>query len=122
MLSLEEKFLQELKIPYHVIRSCTGDLGFNVARKYDLEAWIPTQEKYREMTSTSTVTDFQSRRLNMKYQDGNEKHYLNVINGTAFSTRPLAAILENYQQEDGSVLIPEVLQRYMGKDKILPKK
>lgn len=121
MLGVEEKFLQALKIPYQVIRVCTGDLGFNAARKYDLEAWVPSQQKYRELTSTSTVTDFQSRRLNMKYQDGAEKKYLNVLNGTAFSTRPLVAILENYQQEDGSVLIPEVLQKYMGKEKITPR-
>ena len=123
LLSLEENFLQALKIPYHVLKVCTGDLGFNAARKYDIEAWIPSQEKYREMTSASTVTDFQSRRLNMKYQDGAEKKYLNVLNGTAFSTRPLVAILENYQQEDGSIVIPEVLRPYMGKDKIAaPKK
>jgi len=118
MLSLEEKFLQDLGIPYQVIAICTGDLGFNAARKYDIEAWVPTQEKYRELTSTSTVTDFQSRRLNMKYQDGDQKKYLQVLNGTAFSTRPLVAILENYQQEDGSVVIPEVLRKYIGKDKI----
>jgi seryl-tRNA synthetase len=112
--------LQALKIPYQVIRVCTGDLGFNAARKYDLEAWIPTQQKYREMTSTSTVTDFQSRRLNMRYQDGDQRKYLNVLNGTAFSTRPMVAILENYQQEDGSIIIPEVLRKYMGKDVIKP--
>ncbi len=123
MLSLEEKFLQDLGIPYQVIAICTGDLGFNAARKYDIEAWVPTQEKYRELTSTSTVTDFQSRRLNMKYQDGDQKKYLQVLNGTAFSTRPLVAILENYQQEDGSVVIPEVLRKYIGKDKIeVPKR
>ena len=91
------------------------------ARKYDIEAWIPTQNKYREMTSTSTVTDFQSRRLNMKYQDGDEKKYLQVLNGTVFSTRPLVAIIENYQQEDGSVVIPEVLRKYIGKDIITPR-
>ena len=116
LLSIEERFMQQLGIPYQVINVCTGDLGFNAARKYDIEAWIPTHQKYREMTSASTVTDFQSRRLNMKYQDGNEKKYLNVLNGTAFSTRPLVAILENYQQEDGSVVVPEVLRKYMGKD------
>lgn len=122
LLSLEEKFLQLLDIPYQVVKVCTGDLGFNAARKYDLEAWIPTQNKYREMTSTSTVTDFQSRRLQMKYQDGNEKKYLQVLNGTAFSMRPIVAILENYQQEDGSVTVPEVLQKYLGKDVIRIKK
>ena len=118
MLSIEEKFLQDLGIPYQVMAICTGDLGFNAARKYDINAWVPSQEKYRELTSTSTVTDFQSRRLNMKYQDGDQKKYLQVLNGTAFSTRPLVAILENYQQEDGSVVIPEVLRKYIGKDKI----
>lgn len=123
MLSLEEKFFQMLEIPYQVIRICTGDLGFNAARKYDIEAWIPSQNRYREVTSTSTVTDFQSRRLNMKYQDGSEKKYLSVLNGTAFSmNRPIIAILENYQQEDGSVIIPEVLRKYIGKDRIIKKK
>ncbi len=123
LLSLEEKFFQLLEIPYQVIRICSGDLGFNAARKYDIEAWIPSQEKYREVTSTSTVTDFQSRRLNMKYQDGDEKKYLQVLNGTAYSmNRPIIAILENYQQEDGSVVIPEVLRKYIGKDTITPKK
>lgn len=119
LLGLEEKFFQMLKIPYQVVSICTGDLGFNAARKYDIEAWIPSQEKYREVTSVSTVTDFQSRRLNMRYADGGEKKYLQVLNGTAFSmNRPIIAILENYQQEDGSVLIPEILRKYIGKDKI----
>ena len=121
LLSLEEKLFGMLDIPYQVVRICSGDLGFNAARKYDIEAWFPSQEKYREVTSTSTVTDFQSRRLNMKYQDGIEKKYLHVLNGTAFSmNRPIAAILENYQQEDGSVVIPEILRKYIGKDVILP--
>jgi len=122
LLSLEEKFFQMLEIAYQVVRICTGDLGFNAARKYDLEAWIPSQNKYREVTSTSTVTDFQSRRLNMKYQDGQIRKYLNVLNGTAFSmNRPIVAILENYQQEDGSVVVPEVLRKWVGKEKIVKK-
>lgn len=123
MLSLEEKFFQMLGLPYQVVKICTGDLGFNAARKYDIEAWIPSQNGYKEVTSTSTVTDFQSRRLNMKYQDGAEKKYLQVLNGTAFSmNRPIVAILENYQAEDGSVVIPEVLRKYIGKDAITPVK
>ncbi|MGI8420036.1 MAG: serine--tRNA ligase [Candidatus Levyibacteriota bacterium] len=123
LLSIEEKFFQMLEIPYQVLRICTGDLGFNAARKYDIEAWIPTQGKYREVTSASTVTDFQSRRLNMKYQDGKDRKYLQVLNGTAFSmNRPIVTILENYQQEDGSVVVPDVLRKYMGKDKIEVKK
>ena len=121
-MELEEKFFQALEIPYHILRICTGDLGFNAARKYDIEAWLPSQERYGEVTSTSTVTDFQSRRLNMRYQDGDQRKYLNVLNGTAFSmNRPIVALLENHQQEDGSVKIPEVLQKYMGKDIIKPR-
>jgi seryl-tRNA synthetase len=121
-LSIEEKLFKLLEIPYQVVAICTGDLGFPAARKYDIEAWTPSQNKYREVTSTSTTTDFQARRLNIKYQDGPEKKYVNILNGTAFSmNRPLIAILENYQQEDGSVLIPKILQKYLNKEKISPK-
>lgn len=123
LLSLEEKLFGALDIPYQVVNICTGDLGFNAARKYDIEAWLPSQEKYREVTSTSTVTDFQSRRLNMRYVDGDEKKYMSVLNGTAFSmARPIIAILENYQEKDGSVKIPEALQKYMGGIKKIEKK
>jgi seryl-tRNA synthetase len=123
-VSLEEKLFQSLGIPYQVVKMCTGDLGFPTARKFDIEAWIPTQEKYREVTSASTITDFQSRRLNIRYQDDDEKKYVNILNGTAFAVgRTLVAILENYQQSDGSVAIPEVLRKYIGgKDIITPKK
>ncbi|MFH1186758.1 MAG: serine--tRNA ligase [Candidatus Levyibacteriota bacterium] len=121
-LSLEEKFLKLLDIPYQVVKMCTGDLGFPAARKYDLEAWIPTQNKYRELTSTSTTTDFQSRRLGIKYRDGQNIKFVSILNGTAFSTRPIIAILENYQTKDGSIIIPEVLRKWVGKDKITPKK
>ena len=120
LLSLEEKFFQALAIPYQVVKMCTGDLGFPAARKYDIEAWMPGQNKYREVTSVSTVTDFQSRRLNIKYHDGQERKYVSILNGTAIPmSRAPIAILENYQQEDGSVVIPEVLRKYMGKDKII---
>jgi seryl-tRNA synthetase len=115
LLSLEEKLLQLLKIPYQVVKMCTGDLGFPAARKYDLEAWIPSENKYREVTSTSTTTDFQARRLNIRYKEQNTTEFVNILNGTAFSTRPIIAILENYQQEDGSVLVPEILQKYLNK-------
>lgn len=118
LLSLEEKLLQLLEIPYQIVKMCTGDLGFPASRKYDLEAWIPSEGKYREVTSTSTTSDFQARRLNIKYQDGNEKKFANILNGTAFSTRPIVAILENYQNEDGSVNVPKVLQKYLGKNVI----
>jgi seryl-tRNA synthetase len=123
LLSLEEKFFQALGIPYQVVKMCTGDLGFPVSRKYDIEAWIPTQEKYREVTSASTTGDFQARRLNIKYQEGSEKKFTHILNGTAFAIgRTLIAILENYQQQDGTVIVPEVLRNYINIDKILPKK
>ena len=118
LLSLEEKLLQILEIPYQVVKMCTGDLGFPAARKYDLEAWVPSENKYREVTSTSTTTDFQSRRLNIRYKDEGKTEFVNVLNGTAFSTRPIVAILENYQNEDGSVNVPKVLQKYLGKSVI----
>lgn len=119
LLSLEEKLFQLLDIPYQVIKMCTGDLGFPTARKYDIEAWMPWQQKYREVTSTSTTTDFQARRLNIKYEEGNEKKYVHVLNGTAFAIgRTIIAILENYQEEDGTVIIPEVLQKFIGKKSI----
>jgi seryl-tRNA synthetase len=119
LLSLQEKLFQALEIPYRVVKMCTGDLGFPAARKYDLEAWIPSEGKYREVTSVSTTTDFQSRRLNIKYQDGNEKKFVHILNGTAFAIgRTIIAILENYQNEDGSIEIPKVLQKYLPFKKI----
>lgn len=125
LLSLEEKLFQSLGIPYRVLKMCSGDLGAPAARKYDLEAWMPGQGKYREVTSTSTCTDYQSRRLNIKYQETNDQkpatNYVHILNGTAFAIgRTIIAILENNQQEDGSVLIPEVLRDYTGFEKISP--
>ena len=94
---------------------CTGDLGFPAERKFDIEAWMPTQGKYREVTSTSTTGEFQARRLNIKYQEGSEKKYTSILNGTAFAIgRTMIAILENYQQEDGSIQVPKALVPYMG--------
>lgn len=123
LLSLEEKLFQALQIPYQVIKMCTGDLGFPAARKYDIEAWMPGQNKYREVTSVSTVTDFQARRLNIRYRKDNATEFVNILNGTAFAIgRTIIAILENYQQEDGRVIIPEVLRKYVGKDVIRANK
>jgi seryl-tRNA synthetase len=122
LLSLEEKLLKALEIPYQVVKMCTGDLGFPASRKYDLEAWVPSENKYREVTSTSTTTDFQARRLNIKYRKQNKTEFVNILNGTAFSTRPIVAIIENFQQEDGSILIPKILQKYLNIKKISPKK
>lgn len=122
LLSFEEKLFQALDIPYQVIQMCTGDLGFPAAKKFDIEAWLPSQDKYREVTSVSTVTDFQSRRLKIRYKIGDVTEYAYVLNGTAFAIgRTIIAILENYQQEDGSVVVPEVLRKYLGKDVIKPR-
>lgn len=122
LLGLEERLFKSLDIPYQVIKMCTGDLGFPAARKYDIEAWMPGQNKYREVTSVSTVTDFQSRRLRIKYRDGDATEFVSILNGTAFAIgRTIVAILENYQQEDGSIIVPEVLRKYIGKDKIEKK-
>lgn len=116
ILEIEEKLMQGLEIPYQVLKMVTGDLGLPAARKYDLEAWIPSQEKYRETHSCSTCTDFQARRLNTRFKDGEGKvQHVHTLNGTAFAIgRTLIAILENNQQEDGSVIIPEALRGYMG--------
>ena len=120
---IEEDLLKQLKIPYQVVNVCCGDLGISAAKKYDLEAWLPGQGKFREMTSTSICTDFQARRLNIRYKDENGKsQFAHILNGTAVSSRPLIAILENFQQADGSVLIPEVLRPFCGFAKISPQK
>lgn len=119
LLSLQEKLFQDLDIPYQVVGMCSGDLGALAARKYDLEAWMPGQGKYREVTSTSHTTDFQARRLNIKYQDKGKTKFVHTLNGTAFAIgRTIIAILENCQQKDGSVVIPKALQKWIGKEKI----
>lgn len=121
LLSLEEKLMQGLKIPYRVLNICSGDLGDPAAAKYDIEAWMPSQNIYRETHSTSNTTDFQSRRLNIKYrpENGNKIQNVHMLNGTAFAVgRIIIAIMENYQQKDGSILIPETLRSYIGFDKI----
>lgn len=121
-LSLEEKLMKALELPYQVLDICTGDLGGPAAKKYDIEAWLPSQNKYRETHSTSNCTDFQTRRLNIRYKDkSNKLNFVHAINGTAFSMRPLIAILENFQQKDGSVKIPKILQKYTGFKAIKPK-
>jgi seryl-tRNA synthetase len=124
LLSLEEDLMGVLELPYRVLKMCTGDLGDPAAAKYDIEAWFPSENKYRETHSCSNCTDYQSRRLNIKYRTTNNQQqtteYVHILNGTAFSERPILAILENYQQEDGSVVIPKVLRNYIGKDKISP--
>ncbi len=121
LLSIEEKLMQALGIPYRVIQMCSGDLGDSAAAKYDIEAWFPGQGKYRETHSTSNCTDFQARRLNIRYKNKktNKLEFVHTLNGTALSLgRPILAILENYQQKDGLVKIPKVLHKYLGFKKI----
>ncbi len=120
LLKMEEEICQELELPYRVLEMCTGDLGAMAARKFDVEAWMPGRGDYGEVTSTSNCTDYQARNLNIKFRnDKGENEYVHMLNGTAvvMSRMPLA-ILENFQQKDGSVLIPKVLQKWMGKEKI----
>ncbi len=114
-LSLEEKLMQSLKIPYQVVQICTGDLEFPAVARYDIESWIPFQNRYRETHSTSNCTDFQARRLNIRYRDkSNKLNFVHTVNGTGFAIgRILIAIIENYQQKDGSIKIPKVLQKYL---------
>lgn len=123
LLSIEEEILQELELPYQVVNICGGDLGAPAAKKYDCEVWIPTQEKYRELTSCSNCTDFQARRGNIRFKDEKGTHFVHTLNGTAMaSTRTLIAIMENYQQANGSIAIPKVIQSFMnGLTKINPK-
>ncbi len=113
LLRHEEDILQALGLHYQVVNVCSGDLGFSAAKKYDCEGWFPGQGRYRELTSTSNTTDYQARRSNIKYKTtDNKRHLAHTLNGTAAADRTVLAILENYQQEDGSVLIPEVLRKY----------
>lgn len=114
-LELEEEFWTSLKIPYRVLEICTGDLGSQAARKFDLEAWMPGRGDWGEVTSTSNTTDYQARNLNVKYRDGQNMEYVHMLNGTLIATsRAIIAILENFQTEDGSIKIPEVLAPFLG--------
>lgn len=120
ILKLEEEIYQDLEIPYRVVEMCTGDLGAMAARKFDIEAWMPGRDDYGEVTSASNVTDYQARNLNIRFRRSTgEVEYVHMLNGTAvvMSRVPLA-ILENYQEEDGGVRVPDVLQKWMGKEKI----
>lgn len=119
LLAIEEEVWKDLEIPYQVITMATGDLGSAAVRKYDIEAWFPSQDKYREVTSTSNTTDFQTRRLNIRTKIDGKSVHPHTLNGTVLALgRALVAIYENYQNEDGSITIPKVLQPYMGKEKI----
>lgn len=115
-----EALLQELQLPYHVVVNCGGDLGLGQVKKYDIEAWMPSEQKYRETHSSSYFHDFQSRRLNIRYRDDDGKvRYVHSLNNTALAMpRILCQIVENYQEADGTITVPEVLRGYMGKNVI----
>ena len=116
-MSLEKKLVGGLKLPYRVVKMCTGDLAKPSASTYDIETWMPSQDTYRETHSTSNCVDFQARRLNVRYKNrkSGKNEFAYTLNGTAFAIgRILIMILENYQQKDGSVKVPSVLQKYCG--------
>jgi seryl-tRNA synthetase len=122
MLGIEEEIFQGLGLPYRVVDICTGDLGGAAYRKYDLEAWMPGRDAYGEITSTSNTTDYQARRLQIRYRkNGGRPQLLHTLNGTAIAvSRALIPLLENYQQEDGSIRLPEALVPYAGKKVLEP--
>jgi seryl-tRNA synthetase len=114
LLAIEEEIFQGLEIPYRVVNIAVDDLGGSAAKKYDIEAWLPSQQQYREVTSTSNTTDYQSRRLDIRYRpEGSRPVHVHTLNGTAVAvSRGLIALLENHQREDGSVQIPAALVEY----------
>ena len=122
LLAIEEEILQELEVPYRVVNIAVGDLGASAAKKYDLEAWLPGQERYRELTSCSNTTDFQARRLDIRWRpEGGKPATLHTLNGTAVAVgRTIIALLENGQREDGSVALPAVLGEYGAPETIGP--
>ncbi|MFB9367191.1 serine--tRNA ligase [Kitasatospora sp. NPDC001664] len=120
LLQWEKDFLNALELPYRVIDVASGDLGSSAVRKFDIEAWVPTQGKYREVTSTSNTTEYQSRRLAIRLRDENGVRPLATLNGTLVAVpRTIVALLENHQQEDGSVVVPEALRPYLGGRSVL---
>ena len=123
LLAFQEEMLQACELPYRVIDTAAGDLGSSAARKFDAEAWVPTQGDYRELTSTSNCTTYQARRLNVRYRTNDGKTAIAAtLNGTLATTRWLVAILENHQQADGSVLIPKALRPYLGGQELISPK
>ena len=121
LLQWEKDFLDAMEIPYRVIDVASGDLGASAIRKFDIEAWIPTQKAYREVTSTSNCTEFQARRLNIRYRDSEGTKPVATLNGTLVAVpRIIVAILENHQQADGSVNVPTALRPFLGVDRLLP--
>ena len=120
LLDFEKEMLAAVELPYRIIDTAAGDLGGPAARKYDCEAWVPTQGRYRELTSTSNCTTFQARRLNTRFKGEHGNEVAATLNGTLATTRWIVAILENHQQADGSVVVPEALRPYVGLDVLTP--
>ena len=119
LLSLEEEIVRNLEIPYRVVNVAAGDLGSSAAKKYDIEAWVPSQGRYREITSCSNTTDFQSRRLRIRFRSESGNRLVHTLNGTAVAVgRILVALLENHQQADGSFVVPEALRPYVGFERV----
>lgn len=120
-----EKILQLLKLPYHVVCLCTGDIGFSSAKTYDIEVWMPGQQKYREISSCSNCLDFQARRANIRFRrhQGDKPEFVHTLNGSGLAVgRTVAAIMENYQQENGTIVVPDVLRPYMNGLEIIGKR
>ena len=120
LLDFEKEMLAAVELPYRIIDTAAGDLGGPAARKYDCEAWVPTQGRYRELTSTSNCTTFQARRLNTRFKGEHGNEVAATLNGTLATTRWIVAILENHQQADGSVVVPEALRPHVGLDVLTP--
>ena len=117
MTGCAEEVLKRLNLPYRVVTLCTGDLGFGARRTYDIEVWLPGQDRYREISSCSNCGDFQARRMKARYRPQGEKgpRFVHTLNGSGLAVgRTLVAVLENYQREDGSIVVPDVLRPYMG--------
>jgi seryl-tRNA synthetase len=112
LLAHEEEIVRALGVPYRVQNIAVGDLGASAAKKYDIEAWFPAQGRYREITSCSNTTDYQARRLNIRFRRGGQLEFVHTLNGTGATARALLAIMENFQDEDGTVTVPDVLRRY----------
>ena len=120
LTSHAESILKKLELPYRVVSLCSGDIGFSAAKTYDLEVWVPSQNTYREISSCSNFRDFQARRLKARWKKDNKTEMLNTLNGSGLAlSRTLLAILENFQESDGSVTVPDALRDYIKKDKIL---
>ena len=122
MLACAERILEALNLPYRTMKLCSGDTGFGARRTFDIEVWLPGQNRYREISSVSTCADFQARRMNARFKpsDGGKPAFVHTLNGSGLAVgRALIAVLENGQQPDGSVVVPEVLRGYMGNKKAI---